>query len=68
MQDMFLAALQINDVWYALPLVVAISLVYAATRHERMGPILWRALRVATMMVTMMAVLFVLLLLLNRLT
>jgi len=33
--------------WYAVPLIVAISLVYAATRHELMAPILSHALRTA---------------------
>lgn len=35
-----------NQLWYALPLIVTVSLVYGATRHEYMGPILqhaWRA-------------------------
>jgi hypothetical protein len=30
--------------WYALPLIVSISLVYAATRHEEMRAILNHAL------------------------
>jgi hypothetical protein len=34
-----------NQLWYALPLVVSVSLVYAATRHEDMPSILWHALR-----------------------
>ena len=33
--------------WYAVPLVVSVSLVYAATRHEDMGPILDHAWRFA---------------------
>ena len=28
------------NLWYAVPAIIAVSLVYAATRHERMGPIL----------------------------
>jgi hypothetical protein len=35
----------INQLWYALPLIVAISLVYAATRHELPGPIMAHAAR-----------------------
>jgi hypothetical protein len=35
-----------NDLWYALPLIVSVSLVYAATRHEQMGPILGHAVRI----------------------
>jgi hypothetical protein len=34
-----------GDLWYALPLIVVISLVYQATRHEKMGSILWGAAR-----------------------
>ncbi len=33
----------INQLWYALPLIVAICLVYSATRHELAGPILVHA-------------------------
>jgi hypothetical protein len=36
---------QANQLWYAVPLVVSISLVYSATRHEDMPSILWHALR-----------------------
>jgi len=32
-----------NRLWYAVPLIVSVSLVYAATRHERMRPILRHA-------------------------
>lgn len=35
-----------GDFWYALMAIVAISLVYAATRHERMTSILRHAGRV----------------------
>ena len=30
---------EIHDAWYALVLIVAVSLVYAATRHEKMKAI-----------------------------
>ena len=36
-----------NQLWYAAPLIVVISLVYAATRHELLQPILLHALRFA---------------------
>jgi hypothetical protein len=35
----------VNYMWYSVPLVMAISLVYAATRHELMKPILIHAAR-----------------------
>lgn len=34
-----------HRMWYALPLIVAVSLVYAATRHELLAPILEHAIR-----------------------
>lgn len=44
--------------WYSVPLVVVISLVYAATRHELMGPILEHALRFGLWVIGFMAVVF----------
>ena len=52
-----------NDLWFALPLVIVVSLVYAATRHEAMEPILRHAMRIATWIVGFMVVVFVVLLL-----
>lgn len=60
-----LASLLINDFWYALPLVIAVSLVYAATRHEAMQPILVHAGRIAVWILSFMAVVFVILLLIS---
>jgi hypothetical protein len=50
-----------NDFWYAVPLVVATSLVYAATRHEYMRPILIHAVRAAVWITGFMAVVFAIL-------
>ena len=50
-----------NQLWYAVPLIVSISLVYGATRHESMGPILNNAVRAATWIVGFMATIFVIL-------
>ena len=51
-----------SQLWYAVPLIVTISLVYGATRHELMRPILQNALRfgfwVTGFMVVLFAVLF----------
>ena len=49
------------NLWYALPAIIAVSLVYAATRHERMGPIVAHAGRVALWLVGFMFVVFVVL-------
>jgi hypothetical protein len=46
----------INQMWYSLPLVVVVSLVYSATRHESMRPILQHALRLGWSIVVFMAV------------
>lgn len=46
------------DVWYALPAIIAVSLVYSATRHERMRPILIHAGRVALWIVCFMFLVF----------
>jgi len=54
-----------GDLWYAVPLIIAVSLVYAATRHERMRPILLHAGRVALWIVGFMAVVFVVLTLIS---
>lgn len=52
-----------NDLWYALPLLVAVSLVYSATRNEDWKPILSHAVRfgawVAGLMLAVMVVLMV---------
>lgn len=55
------AALSSNDLWYSLPLIVAVSSVYAATRHELPGPILRHALRVGGWICGFMAAIFVVL-------
>ena len=47
--------------WYALPLVVSVSLVCAATRHELMRPIMEHAVRFAAWLLVFMAVFMVLL-------
>ena len=50
-----------NNMWYALPLIFAVSLVYSATRHEQVGPILAHSLRIGLWIVGFMAIIFVVL-------
>ena len=57
---------QVNQFWYALPLIVSISLVYAATRHEHMRPILGHAVRVGGWIIGFLVIVFVLLFWMNR--
>ena len=65
MDFVLLALLDAGMSWYALPLVVAVSLVYAATRHEAMGPILHHAVRVGGYVVGFMFMVFAVLWLLS---
>jgi len=51
-----------NQLWYVVPLIVTISLVYGATRHELMGPILHNAFRAATWIASFIAIIFFVLL------
>jgi hypothetical protein len=55
----------ISQFWYATPLIVVVSLVYAATRHELMQPILAHAARTVVWITGFMVVVFVLLSLLS---
>ena len=41
--------------WHAIPIILAISFVYGATRHELMGPILYHVYRTAVWIVGFMA-------------
>lgn len=65
MNHFLLAALGLEDMWYSVPLVIVVSLVYAATRFEATGLILEHAVRTAGWIVAFMAVVFVVLLLVN---
>ncbi len=61
MLDLFAVA----QIWFALPLVVSISLVYAATRHEQVAPIVHHAVRLGVWIMAFMAAVFGLLFLLS---
>jgi hypothetical protein len=65
MHDLLIAALGIHDFWYALPLVIVVSLVYSATRHEQMAPILAHAFRIGIWIVGFMVIVFLVLLLIS---
>lgn len=60
MIELFTAAplLGISRIWYCLPLIVSISLVYGATRHELMSQILEHAFRFGAWIVTFMLAIF----------
>ena len=60
-----LGAAAVNQLWYMAPLIVSISLVYGATRHEFMYPILVNSLRAGWWIVSFMGVIFAILLVLG---
>ena len=47
------------DLWYAVPAIIAVSLVYSATRHEQMRPLLIHAGRTAVWIVGFMSAVFI---------
>ena len=53
--------LRINMLWHALPLILVISIVYGATRHEYVPDILINAYRAATWIVSFIAIIFAIL-------
>jgi hypothetical protein len=62
MNPALLATLVHNQLWYLLPLVVVVSLVYGATRHELTGPILHHAFKAGIWILGFMGIVFVVLL------
>ena len=50
--------LGVSRLWYCLPLIVSISLVYGATRHELMPQILDHSVRFGVWIITFMAAIF----------
>lgn len=52
---------QANVTWYMLPLALAISLVYSASRYELPEHILWRAFRLFLQIVGFMGAAFLIL-------
>ena len=50
---------EILRIWFAVPLLISISLVYGATRHEYPRPILEHAIRFGGWMLSFLGILFV---------
>lgn len=65
MSALLVANGNLQQLWMAVPLVIAVSLVYGATRHERMRPILENAFRAAVWIVGFMAIIVVILVLVS---
>jgi len=57
---------QIHIYWFVLPLVVAISLVYSASRHEKWSLILTHAARLCSWILGLLVLSTAVLLLINR--
>jgi hypothetical protein len=55
---LFASAIGALRIWFAVPIIVSVSLVYSGTRHEEMGPILNHAVRFALWIVVFMAIVF----------
>lgn len=53
-----LVAAQINELWYSLPLIVVVSVVYAATRYERPDDILVGSVRSIVWVCGFMGIIF----------
>ena len=52
--------------WYAVPMIIAISLVYGATRHEYVPQILKQAIKAGIWVIGFMAIILVLILISDR--
>ena len=61
-----LLALATLKLWYLMPLIVSVSLVYAATRHELADEIIKHAIRFSLWIVAFMGVVFVIIYFLSR--
>lgn len=53
-----LASIWSAQLWYLLPLIVSVSLVYGATRHELPRPILYHAWHTTVWMLVFMGSIF----------
>ena len=58
---LFASTLLAAQLWYMLPLILSVSLVYGATRHELPRPILYHAWHTALWMAVFMGGIFVVL-------
>ena len=65
MFPLVIAALAAQQVWYLIPLTLAASLVWGATRHELPAPIIRHAVGTAGWILGFMGVLFLVLWVLN---
>jgi len=56
----YLLGLSTAQIWYAVPLVIVISLVWGATRHERLPEIIAQSIKSLLWVLTFMGIIFAL--------
>ncbi len=66
MDELLLGSIFDARFWYAVPMIIAISLVYGATRHEYVPQILKQSVKAGIWVVMFMAVILVLILVADR--
>lgn len=60
MYCILLASIPLAQIWYAAPLIVAISLVYGATRHEYLKEIVVQSFKAALYLIVFLGAIFAL--------
>ena len=65
MLGLMLPLAEANLMWFAAPLIVVISLVYSATRHEETSAILTHAVRLGVMITLFMTAIMIVLALIS---
>lgn len=58
MSVLLLSSIWDAQIWYAAPLIVVISLVYGATRHEYLKEIIAHSIRAGLMLLIFLGVIF----------
>jgi len=67
MLPILFASVYLSDLWYAVPLILVISLVYSGTRHEKLTDIFQNAWRFALWMIGFLLIIFVVFYLMGKL-
>ena len=60
MSSLVLASIWNAQIWFAAPLIVAVSLVYGATRHEYLKEIVTHSIRAAIWLLVFLGAIFAL--------
>ena len=65
MQPLLSQILEVGRLWHAIPIILAISLVYGGTRHEETDAIIHHSVRTAIWIVSFIATIFAILFLVS---